>query len=118
MTRLASTEAPRSDNKIEEGVNVEGPCKRISYGSSARMVCRPSWFGLASGEEHVIAFAGGGLLARHQSRLRVRDLAGTDVEKAVVEPGVVAALVEFDMTIRHYEAVEKVPLEIAPALGG
>jgi hypothetical protein len=40
----------------------------------------------------------------------IRGFAGTDVEKAVVEPGAVAALVEFDITVRHYEALEEVPL--------
>jgi hypothetical protein len=39
----------------------------------------------------------------------IRTFAGTDVEKAVVEPGAVAALVEFDTTVRQYEALEEVP---------
>jgi hypothetical protein len=39
----------------------------------------------------------------------VRGFAGTDVEKAVVEPGAAAALVEFDTTVRHYEALVEVP---------
>jgi hypothetical protein len=38
----------------------------------------------------------------------VRAFAGLDVDKAVVEPGAVAALVEFDRGVRHYEVVEDV----------
>jgi hypothetical protein len=34
--------------------------------------------------------------------------AGDDVEKAVVEPGAVAALIDFDASVRHYEVVEDV----------
>jgi heme-degrading monooxygenase HmoA len=50
------------------------------------------------------------VLTRWQSTDAIRGFAGTDVEKAVVEPGAVAALVEFDTTVRHYEALEEVPL--------
>jgi heme-degrading monooxygenase HmoA len=50
------------------------------------------------------------VLTRWQSMDAIRGFAGTDVEKAVVEPGAVAALVEFDTTVRHYEALEEVPL--------
>jgi heme-degrading monooxygenase HmoA len=49
------------------------------------------------------------VLTRWQSMDAIRAFAGTDVEKAVVEPGAVAALVEFDTTVRHYEALEEVP---------
>jgi heme-degrading monooxygenase HmoA len=47
------------------------------------------------------------VLTRWQSMDAIRAFAGTDVEKAVVEPGAVAALVEFDTTVRHYEALEE-----------
>jgi heme-degrading monooxygenase HmoA len=50
------------------------------------------------------------VLTRWQSMDAIRGFAGTDIEKAVVEPGAVAALVEFDTTVRHYEALEEVPL--------
>jgi heme-degrading monooxygenase HmoA len=49
------------------------------------------------------------VLTRWQSMDAIRGFAGTDVEKAVVEPGAVAALVEFDTTVRHYEALVEVP---------
>ena len=37
----------------------------------------------------------------------IRAFAGVDVEKAVVEPGAVAALIDFDGRVRHYEVVEE-----------
>ncbi len=40
--------------------------------------------------------------------------AGSDIEAAVVEPGAVAALIEFDAIVQHYEAIEGVP---RPATG-
>ena len=36
----------------------------------------------------------------------IRRFAGSDVGKAVVEPGAVAALVDFDDRVHHYEVVE------------
>jgi len=36
----------------------------------------------------------------------IRTFAGADIGKAIVEPGGVAALVEFDPFVRHYEVVE------------
>ena len=38
----------------------------------------------------------------------VRAFAGADVEQAVVEPGAVAALIEYDTRVRHYEVIEEV----------
>jgi hypothetical protein len=38
----------------------------------------------------------------------IRGFAGTDVAKAVVEPGAVAALIEFDAHVQHYEIVEEI----------
>jgi heme-degrading monooxygenase HmoA len=48
------------------------------------------------------------VLTRWQSMDAIRAFAGTDVEKAVVEPGAAAALIEFDPVVRHYEVVEDV----------
>jgi heme-degrading monooxygenase HmoA len=48
------------------------------------------------------------VLTRWQSIDAIRAFAGLNVEKAVVEPGAVAALVEFDTTVRHYEVLEEV----------
>ena len=48
------------------------------------------------------------VLTRWQSMDAIRALAGDDVAKAVVEPGAVAALVEFDDTVQHYEVIEEV----------
>jgi hypothetical protein len=38
----------------------------------------------------------------------IRAFAGEDAEKAVVEPGAVTALMEFDNRVRHYDVVEEV----------
>jgi len=40
----------------------------------------------------------------------VRAFAGPNIEKAVVEPGAVAVLIEFDAEVRHYDVIEEVPL--------
>jgi heme-degrading monooxygenase HmoA len=46
------------------------------------------------------------VLTRWTSMAAIRSFAGSDVGKAVVEPGAVAALVEFDDHVRHYEVIE------------
>jgi len=48
------------------------------------------------------------VLTRWQSMDAIRGFAGKDVGKAVVEPGAVAALVDFDSNVQHYEVVEAV----------
>jgi heme-degrading monooxygenase HmoA len=48
------------------------------------------------------------VLTRWQSMAAVRAFAGPTVDKAVVEPGAVAALEDFDSTVRHYEVLEEV----------
>jgi len=48
------------------------------------------------------------VLTRWRSMDAIRAFAGTDVEKAVVEPDAVAALIEFDGRVQHYEVVEEV----------
>src|SRR5262245_52016210 len=56
-----------------------------------------------SGE--VIAFV---VLTRWASMEAMRAFAGSDVARAVVEPEAVAALVNFDERVQHYEVVEEV----------
>jgi heme-degrading monooxygenase HmoA len=48
------------------------------------------------------------VLTRWQSMEAVHAFAGAAVDKAVVEPGAVAALDDFDETVRHYEVLEEV----------
>jgi heme-degrading monooxygenase HmoA len=48
------------------------------------------------------------VLTRWRSMDAIRAFAGRDVETAVVEPGAVAALIEFDSRVRHYDVVEDV----------
>jgi heme-degrading monooxygenase HmoA len=46
------------------------------------------------------------VLTRWQSMEAVRAFAGADAERAVVEPGAVAALTDFDQRVRHYDVIE------------
>jgi heme-degrading monooxygenase HmoA len=48
------------------------------------------------------------VLTRWQSMDAIRLFAGDNVEHAVVEPNAVAALIEFDTTVRHYEVIDDV----------
>ena len=48
------------------------------------------------------------VLTRWDSMDAIRAFAGADAERAVVEPGAVAALIEFDDVARHYEVIEDV----------
>jgi heme-degrading monooxygenase HmoA len=49
------------------------------------------------------------VLTRWQSIKVIRAFAGADPEQAVVEPGAVAALSDFDADVRHHEVLEDVP---------
>lgn len=46
------------------------------------------------------------VLTRWRSMDAIRAFAGSDIDRAVVEPGAVAALLDFDACVRHYEVVE------------
>jgi heme-degrading monooxygenase HmoA len=48
------------------------------------------------------------VLTRWQSMDAIRAFAGPAVDKAVVEPGAIAALDDFDHTVQHYEVMEEV----------
>ena len=48
------------------------------------------------------------VLTRWQSMDAIRGFAGSNVGTAVVEPGAVATLVDFDKTVQHYEVIEDV----------
>lgn len=48
------------------------------------------------------------VLTRWQSMDAVAAFAGADPNRAVVEPGAIAALSDYDHTVRHYEAIEDV----------
>lgn len=51
------------------------------------------------------------VLSRWSSMDAIRAFAGANPERAVVEPGAVAALSEYEHTVRHYEVVEHVQRE-------
>jgi heme-degrading monooxygenase HmoA len=46
------------------------------------------------------------VLTKWQSMDAIRSFAGADAGKAIVEPGGVAALVDFDDRAQHYETIE------------
>jgi heme-degrading monooxygenase HmoA len=48
------------------------------------------------------------VLTRWKSMAAVRAFAGADADRAVVEPGAVAALSDYDRTVRHYEVIENI----------
>jgi heme-degrading monooxygenase HmoA len=48
------------------------------------------------------------VLTRWRLMEAIRGFAGSDAAKAVVEPGAVAALIEFDAHVQHYEIVEEI----------
>jgi heme-degrading monooxygenase HmoA len=48
------------------------------------------------------------VLTEWQSMDAIRTFAGDDMGKAVVEPGAVAALIDFDERAEHYEVIENV----------
>jgi heme-degrading monooxygenase HmoA len=49
------------------------------------------------------------VLTRWLSMESIKAFAGDEIDKAVVEPGAVAALIDFDDFVRHYEVIEDVP---------
>jgi len=49
------------------------------------------------------------VLTRWMSLDAIRAFAGADIGKAVVEPAAVAALIDFDETVQHYDVVEEIP---------
>jgi heme-degrading monooxygenase HmoA len=51
------------------------------------------------------------VITRWQSLEAIRGFAGDNIGRAVVEPGAVAALVDYDEFVEHYEVIE----EVAPA---
>jgi len=53
------------------------------------------------------------VLTRWHSMDSIKAFAGAEVEKAVVEPGAVAALTDFDSTVRHYDVIQ----DVAPQAG-
>jgi heme-degrading monooxygenase HmoA len=47
------------------------------------------------------------VLTRWRSMDAIRAFAGEEIDKAVVEPGDVAALLDFDAKVQHYEVIEE-----------
>jgi heme-degrading monooxygenase HmoA len=52
------------------------------------------------------------VLTRWQSMEAIGAFAGSSVDRAVVEPGAIAALIDFDDTVQHYIVIEDV--SVAP----
>jgi len=55
------------------------------------------------------------VLTRWESMDAIRRFAGSDAEKAVVEPAGQAALASFDAFVRHYEVIEEVASQVTHA---
>ena len=51
------------------------------------------------------------VLTRWTSMDAIRAFAGSNPEKAVVEPGAIATLIDYDQTVRHYEVLDTVSAE-------
>jgi heme-degrading monooxygenase HmoA len=47
------------------------------------------------------------VLTRWQAIDAIQSFAGSDIARAVVEPGAVAALSDFDRSVQHYEVIEE-----------
>jgi heme-degrading monooxygenase HmoA len=47
------------------------------------------------------------VLTRWKSVDAIRDFTGSEIDKAVVEPDAVAALIDFDAKVRHYEVIDE-----------
>jgi hypothetical protein len=47
------------------------------------------------------------VLTRWKSMDAIRAFAGSEIDNAVVEPGAVAALIDFDAKVQHYEVIEE-----------
>jgi hypothetical protein len=48
------------------------------------------------------------VLTRWRSIEAIRAFAGDEITRAVVEPGAVAPLIDFDATVTHYEVLEEI----------
>jgi len=48
------------------------------------------------------------VLTRWASMEAITGFAGSDVAKAVVEPEAIAALIDYDRTVQHYEVIEEI----------
>jgi heme-degrading monooxygenase HmoA len=48
------------------------------------------------------------VLTRWRTIGAIPDFAGSDIAKAIVEPGAIAALIDFDRSVLHYEVIEDV----------
>lgn len=51
------------------------------------------------------------VLTRWSSLDAIKAFAGADIDRAVVEPEAVAALVDYDRTARHYEVLQETSVE-------
>ena len=93
------------------------PEKADAYPRHFRRVVMPELRGIAgflgatlSRREHggQIEFL---VLSRWRSLEAIRAFAGAHPERAIVEPGAVSALIDFDNTVRHYKVVADVAPE-------
>ncbi len=48
------------------------------------------------------------VLTRWHTVGAIQEFAGSDIAKAMVDPGAIAALIDFDESVQHYEVIEDV----------
>ncbi len=51
------------------------------------------------------------VLTRWSSLHAIKAFAGKDMDQAVVEPGAIAALIDYDRTVQHYEMIQETMAE-------
>ena len=69
--------------------------------------CVPGFLGATLGKRQVAGKVEFLVLTRWESFDAIKAFAGDEFGKAVVEPGAVAALVDFDATVQHYEIIDE-----------
>jgi heme-degrading monooxygenase HmoA len=67
----------------------------------------PGFLGAALGKRRIGATIEFLVLTRWRDIGAIQGFAGREIDKAVVEPGAAAALIDFDARVQHYEVIEE-----------
>ncbi len=66
----------------------------------------PGFLGAELGERQVGGTIEFLVLTRWRDLGAIEGFAGRNIDKAIVEPGAIAALIDFDARVQHYEVIE------------